>query len=145
MRAALAAVTAAVVVLLAVGTAEAPSQSPQKGVARFRETVVTHHKGDGLAGSVETWRTKVWLPRRNQIVGTGVLACAHISNFTSIRECVGTYILPRGRIQVAGEVINLAGYQLSIVGGSGIYAGGGGVAVFDDRAHETLITLFLIT
>lgn len=120
-----------------VGTAGGSSEA---GVAHFRETVVTHTDVGGFAGAPETWRTQVWLPRKAQAVGTGVIACIRIEQNTTIRECNGTYILPQGRLQVAGQIINRAGFQLAITGGSGVYAPAAGVMVVQPGG---LITFFL--
>lgn len=97
------------------------------GVARFRETVVAHQLSGVRAGATETWRTQVWLLHTDQAVGTGLIACIRADTDTTIRECDGTYVLPRGRIQVAGQVIDRTAFQLSVVGGSGVYGGAGGV------------------
>ncbi len=99
------------------------------GVARFRETQVTHISTGVHAGATEVWRTEVWLLQKDQAVGTGVIACIRADRNTSIRECSGTYILPRGRIQLAGEIISHDSYLLSVVGGSGVYGAAGGVMV----------------
>lgn len=130
---------AGVLALAVVALAVAATQQSVRGVARFRETSVTHIR----SGVAEAWRTRVWLPREQQTVGTGVLACMRVDAYTDIRECSGTYILPRGRIQLAGEIITRAAYQLTIVGGSGIYISTGGVAVFERLKDVTSIVFYL--
>jgi len=117
--------------------------SNRLGVARFRETQITHAVSGDLAASVETWRTRVWLAHKNQVVGTGALACIRLDDHTSIKECMGTYILPRGRIQVAGEIISRAAFQLTIVGGTGVYAGSKGTAIFAGLPRLAVITFYL--
>lgn len=130
-----AALTFAVITLVS-----ASSAGVAPGVARFRENVVSYSSSGTQAGAVETWRTQVLLPHKAQTVGTGVLACIRVDDNTTIRECNGTYILPRGRIQVAGQIINRAAYQLSIIGGSGIYVPAGGVMAVQPGG---LVTFFL--
>lgn len=92
---------------------------------------------------METWRTQVLLPNKNRIVGTGAWVCTFVDAHTSIRECMATYILPRGRVQIAGEVIDRSAFLLSIIGGTGAYSGALGVAVFrgTDEVHN--LTFFL--
>lgn len=126
--------------LAVVAIALASSHDVSPGVARFREAVAVHSSQGDVAGSTETWRTRVLLPRKAQVVGTGVLACIRADTFTTVRECVGTYILPRGRIQVAGEIINRSAYQLAIIGGSGVYDSAGGVMIVQPGG---LVTFFL--
>ena len=140
MRTLVTAIAAVVVAALALTSS---SSSETQGVARFRETQISHALTGDAAASVEVWRTRVWLVTRQQAVGTGAIACVRVDNNTSTRECHGTYILPRGRIQVVGEILNRAAFQLSIVGGTGIYVAGGGVAVFAGLKNPALITFFL--
>ncbi len=125
--------------LVVAALAVASTHQSTRGVARFRETPVTHIS----SGVIEAWRTQVWLPQEQQTVGTGVLACIRVDYYTDIRECNGTYILPRGRVQVAGEIITRAAYQLTIVGGSGVYVSTGGVAVFVRLEGVTTIVFYL--
>lgn len=131
-------------VLVFVGFAHADSGPGPviPGVARFREVEATHQDGIRSAGNVETWRTRVLLTGKNKIVGTGALACIQIDDLTSVRQCTGTYILPRGRIQVSGQIINRRSFQMTIVGGTGVYTGAGGTAVFIG-GPTALITFFL--
>ncbi len=119
----------AVTALAVVAVVHADVNPKSPGVARFRETQVSHAVEGVHAGATETWRTQVWLLKKDQAVGTGLIACIKADRNTSIRECVGTYILPRGRIQIAGEIISHDAYQLSVIGGTGVYGAAGGVMV----------------
>ncbi len=123
------AVSSVVVALAVAAFVRADTNPTSPGVARFRETQVTHAFTGVYAGATETWRTQVWLLKKDQAVGTGLIACIKADRNTTIRECVGTYILPRGRIQLAGEIISHNAYQLSIIGGTGVYGAAGGVMV----------------
>lgn len=129
------------VALVSADTGNAPS-----GIARFREAEISHAVLGDYAGAVETWRSRVYLLHRQQVVGTGVIACIRADGNTTIRECQGTFILPRGRIQVAGEIITRGAYQLVVVGGTGIYTGTTGVLTVQGTAPEprqALVTFFL--
>ncbi len=131
---------AGVVALGVVALAVAATHESTRGVARFREIQITHAAAGDYAGAVEVWRTRVLLQHRAQTVGTGAIACTRIDSYTSVRECNGTYILPRGRIQVAGEIITRAAFQLTIVGGTGVYGAAGGVMVV---LRPGVVTFFL--
>lgn len=102
------------------------------GIARFREVEVAHV----YASPGESWRTRVFLFHSPKLVGTGAFACMHVDRNTSIRECSGTYILPQGRIQLAGSIVKRASFLLLIVGGSGIYAGASGTAIVSQIASS---------
>ncbi len=136
-------ILAGVVGLAVVTLAVAAIHDPGRGVARFRETPVTYVSAGGGAAKAEAWRTQVWLLTEQKIAGTGVIACIRVDAYTDIRECSGTYILPRGRIQVAGEIITRASYQLTIVGGTGVYIATGGVAVFKQLRDVTSVVFYL--
>jgi hypothetical protein len=139
MRFALIVAAIATVLIVALPT----SSANLPGVARFRETQINHKTiGDG-AGSIEVWRTRVWLLKKLVPIGTGVLACIHADNHTDIRECTGTYILPRGRLQVSGEIITRAAFQLTVVGGTGVYTAAGGVGIFAGLPNPAAVTFFL--
>jgi hypothetical protein len=113
------------------------------GVSRFRETEISHFRNGVFPGATEVWRTRVWLLKKFQSIGTGVIVCTHVDLHTDIRECNGTYILPRGRIQVAGEIITRNSFQLTIIGGTGFYTGVGGTAIFAGLPNPAAVTFFL--
>jgi len=121
------------------------SPATPTGVSRFRETQITHFSYGNYPGTAEVWRTRVWLLNKLQAVGTGAMACVYVDLHTDIRECNGTYIFPRGRIQVAGEIITRASFQLTIIGGTGVYSSAGGTAIFSGLPNPALITLFIKT
>lgn len=133
----------ALIVLGVLVYASAPTSAVLPGVARFRETQITHvSKGEG-AGAIEVWRTRIWLLKKPQTIGTGLIACIRADNHTDIQECQSTYVLPRGRIQLAGEIITRVAFQLTIVGGTGVYNGAGGVGVFTGLPNPAAVTFFL--
>ncbi len=135
---------AAVVVLAGLAFSGSAAAPQNLGVARFRETPITRATNGDHAGAVDVWRTRVWLLKKPQTVGTGAITCIRVDAHTYIRECQGTYILPRGRIQVAGEIITRAAFQLTVVGGTGVYISIGGVAVFSGLTSGIgIVTLYL--
>lgn len=135
--------TLAAAVTIAMLLPTTPAASEAKGVAHFREVEVSHSVLGDFAGATETWRTRVLLRTVQQAVGTGAVTCVRVEELTSARECVATYILPRGRIQLAGEIVTRSAYQLTITGGTGIYAAAGGVAIFLGPQHAATIVFYL--
>lgn len=133
----------AVAAALVLCTLALPGAQAALGIARFRETPITHVVHGFGAGHVEAWRTRVWLLHRQQPVGTGAIACIYVDTHTDVRECTGTYILPRGRIQVAGEIITRSAYQMTIVGGTGYYTGAHGVAIASGLPLLGVVTFYL--
>lgn len=116
---------------------------PPHGVAKFRETVVFYTAARTTrAPAVETWRTQVWLRDRQQVVGTGIVICFSVGESTSTRECNATYLLPRGRVQLAGAILTRAAYQLTITGGGGFYTGARGNAIFTLLRGVTSVTFY---
>ena len=91
-----------------------------RGIARFREQDISFASLGTFQGATEVWRTRVFLLSKAQTVGYGAIACVHVT--ASIRECWGTYTLPRGLIRVAGQIMNRRSFKVFVVGGSGIYA-----------------------
>lgn len=109
------------------------------GIAYFREKQVTYTNQGNMPGGTAVWHTKVLLPHKQSTVGDGRIACIAI-DYSSTKECFGTYILPLGRIKVQGEISNREHFQMAIVGGTGVYTGNGGVAQFSDMS---VITFYL--
>jgi len=127
---------------LLLPTASAPSTA--SGVARFREREVAHYVSPSTR--LETWRTQVFLLHRSRLAGTGALVCVSVDTNTTVRECQGTYDLPLGRVQVAGEVIVRSSFELTIVGGTGIYEDARGVVQVSQYAptpRRAFVTFYL--
>jgi len=137
------AVTVAIAAIIAVFFL--PGSATPLGVSRFRETQVTYFDRGNVPGDTEIWRTRVWLQHKFQTVGTGAIACINIDVRSDVRECQGTYVLPRGRIQVAGQIITRRSFQLTIVGGTGVYTGVGGTAIFTGLPNPAEVIFYLQT
>lgn len=139
-------ITLALAVLVAVGAlwlAEAAAgptttTAEKVGVAYFREKVTAYNTSGSSAASTEAWRTRVYLLRRQQAVGTGGIACIRVTR--TVRECYGTYVLPEGRIKIEGEITDRMKFQLVVIGGTGTYTGASGVASFGGLS---LVTFYL--
>jgi hypothetical protein len=60
------------------------------------------------------------------LVGSGALRCV---TGLDVADCLGTYVLQRGRIMVQGTRQRRDFYVLAVVGGTGIYSNIGGTLV----------------
>ncbi len=65
--------------------------------------------------------------RRGRPFGYGILSCTRITKRNTVRQCVGTFSLPRGKISVAGSFLYPVLYELAVTGGTGDYIGVNGV------------------
>lgn len=116
-----------------------PSQAASTpGVAHFREVQISYGSEGTHIAATEAWRTKVLLMNEQRVVGTGGIACIHVTRVA--RECYGTYTLPQGRIKIEGEITNRQKFQLVIIGGTGVYSGAEGVVNF---AGLSLVTFYI--
>lgn len=98
--------------------------APPAGLARFRENDLTYSRLGTFQGASEVWRSRVLLIGKAQTLGYGQVACVYVDDL--VRQCTGTYILPRGRVSVGGELSSRQKFRLIIVGGTGAYAGASG-------------------
>lgn len=128
----------AAVLLVAVFFAADAGSQPSSGIARFRQTQVSHTNQGDFPGATEVWQERVRLLHRAVVAGTGSIACIHVTAKTS--QCFGSYILPLGRIKVLGEFFGRSSYTLAIVGGIGAYTGATGVVTF----VPGLVTFFIV-
>lgn len=133
----------ALAVILALAAVIGASSADTKGIARFRESQVSYSTNGLEAGATETWRTRVWLLTKPKLIGSGVLTCIRADDNSDIRECLGTYILPEGRIQVAGEVISRNSFLLTVLGGAGTYQNAVGMMTVNGPLNAANITFYL--
>jgi hypothetical protein len=117
-------ITAAIVV---VGAASASAvATPSTGPAQIRITdveiqdrVVPPADG-GMAGAVEIVRQRLYNPSiTGSPIGRADLVCTYLDR--RVRTCTGTYVLPKGTLVVAGAIETRLLYEISIVGGTGLY------------------------
>jgi hypothetical protein len=72
-------------------------------------------------GDVEIVRHRLFERRRpRNVIGRAELVCTFVDAKRS-RSCRGTYILPRGKIMVAGPLQYRQFYVLAVTGGTGLY------------------------
>jgi hypothetical protein len=70
-------------------------------------------------GQTEIVQQRLFNPRIARPIGRGNLLCTFVNR--SLRQCSGTYTLPRGRVIVAGAIESRLLFELAIVGGTGLY------------------------
>jgi hypothetical protein len=120
-------------------TTLAGAAEPPSGIARFREQVLTYNQLGTFQGATEVWRTRVLLLGVPQTVGYGSVACVYVVD--ALRECSGTYVLPRGLIQVAGRISSRQSFELLIVAGSGVYGHASGTLTGLGAADTRILVL----
>jgi len=140
MRALIAAAVLAIVLVLV------DSATPLTGLARFRETQISYRMIGSGAGRTEVWRTRVYT-YEGDFVGTGAMTCTYIDRATSFRQCIGTYLLPLGKVNVAGAIVNRSTFELVVFQGTRFYAGVSGSAItrrYARRPPQSFITFYLV-
>jgi len=68
--------------------------------------------------------------RKGRPFGYATLACAFVSTANSLRQCNGTFALPRGRVVISGNFLYLNFFRLAITGGTDDYTAVQGVVTF---------------
>jgi len=111
-------VGAALVAIGGAGGSTGPSQ------IRITDVQLTYRTapppGGGQAGTVEMIRQQLYNPRlSSRPIGRSLLVCT-MSNGRD-RMCIGTYILPKGNLVVAGALQTRLLYEIPVVGGTGLY------------------------
>lgn len=115
------AVAALVLLLFATGAASL------EGPRLVRVTAITvEEQGDDEETSDELFTNVDLRGSEGNLVGSGALRCVV---GLDIADCLGTYILKRGRLMVQGTRQRRDFYVLAIVGGTGIYSNVGGTLV----------------
>ena len=114
--------------LVAVTAAAFAGEPPLTGTITLVGTVTEHYRVAQPPISKEAEYISLASQRRKgRPFGYGVLVCTFISVHSSVRECVGTFSLPRGKLTVEGSFLYPTLYELAVTGGTGEYTGTGGV------------------
>jgi hypothetical protein len=116
--AALVAVVTAVAVARSGGATTGPSQ------IRITDVQVEYRQvlsgGQGRIGDMEVIRQRLYNPSISERpIGRGYLLCTFVNDRS--RQCTATYLLPRGKIVVAGALDSRLFYELAVTGGTGLY------------------------
>jgi hypothetical protein len=123
------ALTLAAVILVATSILD-NGDAALTGKITLTATVMEHHQQGAFPGAVDTWRYSLTSIRRNPArpFGYMVLVCHRVSDINTLRQCVGTASLPRGKITLSGSFLYANLWALAITGGTDDYAGVSGVA-----------------
>jgi hypothetical protein len=126
------AISALVVGALAAGAVAATTTTqPLTGKIGLVGTVTEYTQIEDFPLPRETWYFSLNSIRRpGRLFGYGVMACTYISTQNTLRQCSGTFSLPRGKIVVAGSFIKARNFQLALTGGIEAYVGVGGTVRF---------------
>lgn len=75
----------------------------------------------------EAWNFSLASSRaKGKKFGYAILTCTYVSVKSSIRECVGTFSLPTGKLQVGGSFLYPSLFELAVTGSTGGYVAAGG-------------------
>lgn len=71
-------------------------------------------------GDVEIVRSTLLERGTRTVIGRSELVCTFVDSARS-RVCRGTYILPKGKLEVGGSILYRQFYDLAVLGGTGLY------------------------
>jgi hypothetical protein len=115
----------ALMVFLEVRSAPASYAVPGPAIIRITDretafsTVDVGPRGRS-PGDVEITRRLLFNRRiRSKAIGRAEIVCTVMTR--NARHCTGTYVLPAGKIAVAGEMLYRQFFQLAVTGGTGVY------------------------
>lgn len=115
-----------VALVLALLAVSADSGTPTGKIA-LTGTVTEHYVIHLTPLDRESWVFSLASERRRgKKFGYAILSCAFVSTRTSIRQCVGTFALPTGKLSVAGSFLYPSIYELAVTGSVGGYVAAGG-------------------
>jgi hypothetical protein len=120
------AMVAAAAAAIATGAVLVRGGGAETGPATIRITdIQTEYKrvdsgAAGRIGDVEVLRQQLYNRRISpRPIGSAYLVCTFLDR--RARQCNGTYVLPKGKIVVAGALDSRLLYEAAIVGGTGLY------------------------
>jgi len=109
--------------LVAVAVSGSVSGSAATGPAVVRLTdrqLSDIHLGRaGRVGSGEVVRLQLFGNNGSRAIGRAVILCWGVEQ--GVRQCSGSYVLPRGTVETAGLVRSRLLYTQAIAGGTGVY------------------------
>jgi hypothetical protein len=117
---------AAAAAAVVTGAVLARGGGAETGPATIRITdVQTEYKridagAAGRIGDVEVLRQQLYNRRiSSRPIGSAYVVCMFLDR--RARQCNATYVLPRGKIVVAGALDSRLLYEVAIIGGTGLY------------------------
>jgi hypothetical protein len=118
-------VAAAVLVFLGFRATHASYALRGPGIIRITDREIAFSRIDvgrpgRTPGDIEITRRLLFNKRiRPQAIGRSEIVCTVVGGTS--RYCDGTYVLPAGKIVVAGEMRYRQFFQLAVIGGTGLY------------------------
>ena len=123
-------IVAVLAVLLVALAGAYTGQAARSEGAIFTARITSVKESDGTVISLKQIRD-----RNGNVVGWGNTICTRLGNGSS--QCMGTFVLPRGKVSVAGTRHGPAFFVLSITGGTGRYNGWSGTLIGRQIAYRT--------
>ncbi|HEX6702242.1 MAG TPA: hypothetical protein VF101_16055 [Gaiellaceae bacterium] len=139
------------VVLLQMHTAGASIELKGPGTIRITERQLALDEVDvGIRGrspgDLEIMRSSLYNTRITpKPIGHAELVCTYTGGRS--RSCNGTYVLPRGKLVVSGQLLFRQFFQLAVVGGTGLYDNVRGtltVTALGGKARQNLVLFRLV-
>lgn len=91
------------------------------GVVKVTGRVVARQTQGVKAGDLEITRLRLYNKRITaKSIGHGELVCVYLGDH-AMRNCTGTFALPKGKIVVGGTIVFADIYDLAVLGGTGLY------------------------
>jgi hypothetical protein len=136
----------AVIAATAVATAYGATGPAQIRITDVQTSYVRVPTANGgAAGSVEIVKQRLYNPALSQSsIGSSNLVCTFLD--ARVRNCSGTYALPKGNLVVAGTISSRLLYE--VVGGTGLFDNARGtltVTSTDLRPRRREVLLFRLT
>jgi hypothetical protein len=141
----------ALVVLLQMHAAHASTELKGPGTIRITDRQLALDEVDlGVRGrspgDVEIARWALFNTRiTSRAIGHAELVCTYTGG--NSRSCNGTYVLPRGKLVVSGQLLFRQFFQLAVVGGTGLYENVRGtltVTALGGKARRNLVLFRLV-
>jgi hypothetical protein len=117
-------VAAAAAAVTAVVVARSGGATTGPGQIRITDMQVEYKRvfagGSDRLGEMEVIRQRLYNPSiSTRPIGRAYLLCTFMNSRS--RQCSATYLLPKGKIVVAGALDSRLFYELAVVGGTGLY------------------------
>ena len=113
------------VMLASAGGAAGSAALNQPGTIKVTDRLVKRTHVDGgrpgrSAGDIDFWRQSLFNKGVTPSpIGHSDVTC--LDTGTGSENCSGTYFLPKGKIMVTGVIGSRLFYELSVIGGTGLY------------------------
>jgi hypothetical protein len=140
--------TIALVSVIAVAAAHGATGPAQIRITDIQTSYVRVPSAGGrAAGSLEIIKQRLYNRALSKSsIGSANIVCTFLD--ARLRNCTGTYVLPKGTLVVAGVIESRLLYEIAIVGGTGLFDNARGsliVTSTDLRPRRREVLLFRLT